>query len=100
MGAVDKVKEEHHLQLINFNNFEVAENKLEFNQKKIQGFCVADFAALFDEMMLHWKIFLLFDTEPCVRKSEATTRSKVLRILQTELCFVSFFNFCGFSVVC
>ena len=55
--------------------------------QKIQGFCVADFATLSDERRLVLKIVLLFNVHknPCVRKFEGLTRSKILGILQTEM---------------
>ena len=49
-------------------------------------FWVADFATLSDERSRS-KIVLLFIRiqEPCVRKSEGLTRSKILGILQTDV---------------
>ena len=47
--------------------------------QKTQGFCVADFATLSDEIMSHSKILLLIK-EPCLRTFEGLIRSKILGI--------------------
>ena len=53
--------------------------------QKTQGFCIADFATLYDERKSRSKIFPLFIwmKEPCVRKFEGLARSKRLGISQT-----------------
>ena len=67
------------------------------HSQKIQGFCVADFATLSDERRSRSKIVLLFNVEKNlrVRKFEGLTRSKILRILQTEMnyLFMILFDF-------
>ena len=59
---------------------------LTVQSQKTQGFYVADFATLSDEIRSRSKIFLLFIwiKEPCVRKFEGLARSKLLGISQTE----------------
>ena len=54
--------------------------------QKTEGFCVANFAKLSDERRSRSKIVLLLnkEKEPCVRKFEGLTRSKILGFLQTE----------------
>ena len=54
--------------------------------QKTQGFCVADFATLSDEIRSRSKIFslLIWINEPCVRKFEGLERSKLLGISQTR----------------
>ena len=60
--------------------------RLPTQSQKTQGFCVADFAALSDEIRSRSKIFPLFiwRKEPCVRKVEGLERSKLLGISQTK----------------
>ena len=58
-----------------------------FQSQKTRGFCVADFATLSDDRISRSKIFYRLRSikEPCVRKVEGLTRSKILGILQTVL---------------
>ena len=55
--------------------------------QKTQGFCVADFATLFDERRSRSKSFpqFIWIKEPCVRKFEGFERSKLLGTSQTIL---------------
>ena len=59
---------------------------LTLKSQKTQGFCVADFATLSDEIRSRSKIFPLFICikEPCLRKFEGLERSKRLGISQTN----------------
>ena len=52
--------------------------------QKTKGFCVADFATLFNERRSRSKIFHCL-CGPCVRKFEGLERSKLLGISQTML---------------
>ena len=54
--------------------------------QKTQGFCIADFATLSDEMRSCLKIFPLFIwiKEPCVRKFEGLKHLKLPGISQTK----------------
>ena len=58
-----------------------------FSFRKPKVFGVADFATLSDESRSRSKFFyyLIWIKEPCVRKSEGFTRSKILGISQTIL---------------
>ena len=58
----------------------------QIQSQKTQGFCVADFATLSDELRSCSKIFSLFIwiKEPCVRKFEGLEPSNLLGISQTE----------------
>ena len=55
--------------------------------QKTRGLCIVDFATLSEETMSRSKLFMLFNThkEPCVRKFEGPTRSKILGNLQTVM---------------
>ena len=48
------------------------------HSQKTQGFCVADFATLFDERTSRSKAFLLFNTD------KGTFRSKIERVSKFE----------------
>ena len=63
-----------------------------YQSQKTQSFCVADFATLSDERRSRSKIFPLsiWIKEPCVQKFEGLERSKLFRILQTNM------SVCGF----
>ena len=80
-------KQQNTLQLTTIKKFAVPPNAVSASLTKSKGFCVADFATLSDERRPRSKIVQLcnVDKNPCVRKFEGLTRSKILGILQTEM---------------